>query len=223
MAATKVKLSQMQNVSPGTLVRGAGASPNRFGLSSVSGTPGTGDIFYTDATGDHYVQRLAAGSFNQILRIGSLGVPEWAVGQKFTGCRMLQNTAQSIATGVVTLVNFDTESWDSDGFADISTDANTVTIPAGLAGLYFVNAEFRTAAPGAAPTGTWTMATLVSSAGLSVVGGFALTNQQIRYNLCGFASLGTGATIELQVSHNLGVASNLNASSLIIQRVAALA
>ncbi|HVQ96141.1 MAG TPA: hypothetical protein VMU51_34290 [Mycobacteriales bacterium] len=51
-----------------------------------------------------------------------------------TGCRLRRVAAQSIPSGAVTAIAWDTEDEDTDAF--IAVTASTITIPAGLGGLY---------------------------------------------------------------------------------------
>lgn len=54
------------------------------------------------------------------------------------GCRIYHSTTQSINTGTVTPLAFDTEDFDTNGFHDTVTNNSRVTIPTGLDGFYLI-------------------------------------------------------------------------------------
>jgi hypothetical protein len=54
------------------------------------------------------------------------------------GCRLRRVAVQSVSSGVQTAISWDTEDQDTSGF--ITTTDTTVTVPAGLGGLYAVTA-----------------------------------------------------------------------------------
>lgn len=62
----------------------------------------------------------------------------WAASGR-TGVTALRNAAQSISPGSATLISWDAETGDSDGF--ITPTSTTVTIPTGLGGLYALTAR----------------------------------------------------------------------------------
>jgi hypothetical protein len=93
-----------------------------------------GDIdYYTSATTK---ARLGIGTAYQRLAVVS-GIPTW-VG--YQGCGLTDTTAtQAIGTGADTEPSqFDTETFDSNGYHAASN--NYMTIPVGLGGLYMVSA-----------------------------------------------------------------------------------
>lgn len=64
-----------------------------------------------------------------------------------TGCRLRRNAVQSVPSGVTTSITWDTEDQDTDGFITVSSD--TVTIPAGLGGIYAITLHAAGAVGGA--------------------------------------------------------------------------
>lgn len=60
-----------------------------------------------------------------------------------TGCRLRRAANQSISTNTKTNISWDTEDVDTDGF--ISVSSTTITIPAGLGGLYSITANVHSA------------------------------------------------------------------------------
>jgi len=64
----------------------------------------------------------------------------------FVGCRVYNNSAQSSSDGVDLTINFNQESFDSDGFHDNSTNNSRITIPSGKGGKYLVGASMTFAA-----------------------------------------------------------------------------
>lgn len=74
----------------------------------------------------------------------------WAATAGRTGVRLRRAAVQSIPDAATTAVSWDTEDYDSDGF--ITVPATTITIPAGLGGIYTISASCD---PVSAPTVRW--------------------------------------------------------------------
>jgi hypothetical protein len=102
-----------------------------------------------DAAGDLIVGtaadtagRLGIGTAGQVLKVNSGATAlEWGAasgGSTFSGCRVTNSIDQSISNTTRTIVTFDTESFDTDGFHSTSTNTGRMTIPAGKAGKYLV-------------------------------------------------------------------------------------
>jgi hypothetical protein len=71
----------------------------------------------------------------------SLGI-KWAApasGATFVGASVFNTGTQSISTATNTILTFNSELWDTDGFHSTSTNTGRFTIPAGKAGKYLVN------------------------------------------------------------------------------------
>lgn len=85
--------------------------------------------------------RIPIGSNGQILTADStqaLGL-KWATpasGSTFSGCSLYKSTDQSIANATTTIITFDSENYDVDGYHDNSTNNSRITIPSGKAGKF---------------------------------------------------------------------------------------
>ena len=125
-----------------------GASAIRTLGSSVDTTtkalnPSTtlGDIEYRSSTANTNT-RLGIGSTGQVLTVAS-GVPSWATPASptvsFAGASIYHSTqAQSIANNTATKLTFDSEYYDTNGYANAN---DKFTIPSGKAGYYRVNCQ----------------------------------------------------------------------------------
>jgi len=100
-----------------------------------------GDVIY--ATGSSAVTRLGIGTTGQVLTVAA-GVPSWATpaagGSSFSGCRVTNSVAQTTSNATRVAITFDTETIDTDGFHSTSSNTSRMTVPAGKAGKYEVNA-----------------------------------------------------------------------------------
>ena len=64
-----------------------------------------------------------------------------ASGSSFVGCALYDtNSTQSIASGTDTVVTFNSEDFDTDGFHSTVSNTGRITIPSGKNGKYLVNA-----------------------------------------------------------------------------------
>lgn len=66
----------------------------------------------------------------------TLGAPAGA--GALVGCRLRNSANQSLANAVFTVLTFDTETYDTDGFHSTSSNTDRITIPTGKGGYYFV-------------------------------------------------------------------------------------
>jgi hypothetical protein len=103
--------------------------------------PGTtlGDLAYSSATANTN-SRLGIGSTGQVLTVSS-GVPTWATpatGNTAVAVQCNKSGNQSINNSTVTIVTFDTETVDTDGFHSTVTNTDRLTVPSGKAGKYLV-------------------------------------------------------------------------------------
>jgi hypothetical protein len=91
-------------------------------------SPGEGDLTYLRDT-DRYE-----------IRSGSAWVRfnAWSSTAGRTGLVIRRAAAQSVNSGTLAPISWDTEDFDSDGF--IAVTATTITVPAGLGGLYSISA-----------------------------------------------------------------------------------
>ena len=103
----------------------------------------TGDTIYSSS--GTTPARLGIGSTGQVLTVAS-GLPAWstpASGSTFAGAQATfgasgQSFSQVIYTQV--LLSFNSESYDTDGYHNTSTNTSRMTIPSGKAGYYYINA-----------------------------------------------------------------------------------
>lgn len=89
----------------------------------------------TAATGA--IEEIAVGS-GLSLSAGSLTVSGSGAAH---GCRVYNNTTQSINSATDTLLTFNSEDDDTDAYHSVSSATSRITIPAGLGGLYDVMAS----------------------------------------------------------------------------------
>lgn len=93
-------------------------------------------------TGADTYARLAVGTNGQVLTADSTASTgmKWAAvsDPAFKGALAYLSANQSITTGTTTSLNWDTESFDTDGFHSTSSNTNRFTIPAGLGGKYLI-------------------------------------------------------------------------------------
>jgi hypothetical protein len=102
------------------------------------------------ATANDTPARLAVGTNGQVLTADSAETTglKWATpasGTTFSGASVgnTSASAQSIATATWTAINWATEDFDTDGYHSTSSNTSRITIPAGKAGKYLVNAFFQ--------------------------------------------------------------------------------
>ena len=100
----------------------------------------TGDTYYASAAGTP--ARLGIGTTDQVLKV-TAGVPAWstpaASTPTFVGCSIYQAGAgQTPANATETLLTFDAEFFDTNGFHSTSTNTERITIPTGYAGKYLI-------------------------------------------------------------------------------------
>ena len=92
------------------------------------------------ATANDTPARLAVGVNGETLiadSTASTGL-KWAKSPNFVGCSLFKSGAgtQSIPSATLTVVTFDSEIFDTDGFHSTSTNTSRITIPTGLGGKY---------------------------------------------------------------------------------------
>ena len=101
----------------------------------------TGDIYY--ASGANTPARLGIGSTGNVLTVAS-GIPSWAApasGSTFIGVKATMSSLASISNNTHTLLTFDTEDFDTNGFHSTSSNTGRITIPSGQNGYYQVILE----------------------------------------------------------------------------------
>jgi hypothetical protein len=105
------------------------------------------------ATADNTPARLAVGTNAQVLTADSTTATglKWATpasGSTFVGASAYKTGAQSVTSGTATLVTWDAEFFDTNGFHDNATNNSRMTIPAGYGGKYLVTAIVNPVAAG---------------------------------------------------------------------------
>jgi hypothetical protein len=98
-----------------------------------------GDILY--GTAADTVARLGIGTAGQVLKVNSgATAPEWGAAAATTavGCILYNTTNTTLANNTETVLTFDTELLDTDGFHSTVTNTGRITIPTGKGGKYFV-------------------------------------------------------------------------------------
>jgi hypothetical protein len=97
----------------------------------------TGDTIYSSSGSTP--ARLGIGSTGQVLTVAG-GIPSWATPATsgFVGCALYRSGAKTIANATATLIDFDAERIDTNGFHDNVTNNTRITIPTGYAGKYLV-------------------------------------------------------------------------------------
>jgi len=101
-------------------------------------TTTTGDIIYASAA--NTPARLGIGSTDQVLKVTG-GVPAWATlatGSTFVGAYATKTAAQTLTNNTDTILTWNAERFDTDGFHDNSTNNSRMTIPSGKGGKYLV-------------------------------------------------------------------------------------
>jgi hypothetical protein len=117
---------QIQNIGAGVVTITAGtATVNTAGSLAVSQYDG-GFLYFTSASSAIWFDYTQASSASA-----------------FVGCRITQSplASQSIANNTSTDLTFNSETYDTDGFHDTSTNTARITIPTGKAGKYAINAH----------------------------------------------------------------------------------
>ena len=131
--STVATLTGTQTLTNKTLTSPALTTP------TISTATTNGDLLY--GTGSGALQRLGIGSTSQVLTVAG-GVPSWATPASTTptdvGCSIYKSGNVTIADSTETLMTFNSEAWDTDGFHSTVTNTGRITIPTGKGGKYLV-------------------------------------------------------------------------------------
>jgi hypothetical protein len=132
-------------VTAGTGISGGGTS----GAVTITNSMATeitaaGDIIV--GTGSGTFDNLPIGTTGQVLTADTTVSPyqvKWstlATGTTFVGARVFDTATQSINNNTYTAATYTSESYDTDGFHDNSSNTSRLTIPTGKSGKYLINA-----------------------------------------------------------------------------------
>lgn len=138
-------------VTAGTGISGGGTS----GAVTITNSMATeiaakGDLIV--GTGSATFDNLGVGANGQVLTADSTVSPtglKWATASStpsFSGVYCGGTTTQSISATTQTIVTWDLEVYDTDGYHSTSTNTGRITIPSGKAGYYLVNVAIQYAA-----------------------------------------------------------------------------
>jgi hypothetical protein len=131
----------IEGVTAGVGISGGGTS----GTVTVTNSMATaidakGDL--VAGTGADTFAKLTVGANGTTLVADSAEATglKWAApsGASYKGVSLFGTTAQSIPNATNTIMTFDSESWDTDGFHSTSSNTSRITIPSGLGGKYLV-------------------------------------------------------------------------------------
>jgi len=103
----------------------------------------TGDIIYSSSGSTP--ARRAIGTTGQVLTVSG-GVPTWATpasGATFSGCSLRSSVDLTTTDATTLTVNFNTETFDVDGYHDNSSNTSRITIPSGKTGYFLISYNLR--------------------------------------------------------------------------------
>jgi len=100
---------------------------------------------------------------------GSAWVAITGSASSFSGVSLTKSAAQSIASVTTTLITWDVEDYDTDNFHSTSSNTERITIPAGKAGKYLIQARVSTV-----PNGTG-----IRSAGVQKNGSIGIVSMDL--------------------------------------------
>ena len=132
-------------VTAGTGISGGGTSGTVTVTNDMATTITTkGDLI--PGTGSGTYARLGVGTNGQTLvadSTASTGL-KWATAAStntVVGCSIYNSAVQTFSNSTATLVGFNSEYYDTDGFHDNTTNNSRITIPTGKSGYYFIAYE----------------------------------------------------------------------------------
>lgn len=129
------------------------------------------------------------------------------------GVEVKRNAALTVADAIATLVPFDTEISDSDGY--FTPTSTAITVPAGLGGVYLISVE------GIIPSGTlWTSFTLkINGAATAYPSGDMTAATSALGGITRLAVLAAGNTVTLEVLQNSGSTRTITVNAVRLLRI----
>jgi len=148
-ASGVVQLSDSTSTTSSVLASTPTATKSAYDLAAAAVPKSTvttaGDVIY--GTGSAAVTRLGIGTAGQVLTVNSgATAPQWstpASGATYVGANVFNSVSQNITTNVDTIVTFDSERNDTNGFHSTSTNTGRITIPTGYGGKYLITAQLK--------------------------------------------------------------------------------
>jgi len=100
----------------------------------------TGDMVYSSSGSTP--ARLGIGTTGQVITVAG-GIPSWATpstGSTAVGATAFTSSTQNTTQNVYTVINLNSEAFDTDALHSTSTNTSRLTIPTGKGGYWLVNA-----------------------------------------------------------------------------------
>jgi hypothetical protein len=169
---TTPQVGDITGVTAGVGITGGGTSGTVTVTNDMATTITTaGDLIY--GTGSGTYTRRGIGSTGNVLTVSG-GVPVWSApaANSFVGVSLVKSAVQAVANATDTLITWNTEDFDTSAFHDPTTNTDRITIPAGKAGYYLIEARVSFAA-----NATGIRSVSVKKNGATIVVGADLNNQ----------------------------------------------
>jgi CheY-specific phosphatase CheX len=180
----------IEGVTAGVGISGGGTSGTVTVTNSMATAITTaGDLI--KGTGSGTFDRLGIGATGDVLTVAA-GTASWAApagGTSFSGCAVKNSSGPTISNNTHTIVNYDTEIFDTDSYHSTATNTSRITIPAGKTGYYLVTARGQYgAAAGFTQLNVYKNGAEISAwsnAGTTTTGGTYMTNTGTYYLTAG--------------------------------------
>ena len=136
----------IEGVTAGTGISGGGTS-GTVTITNSMATEITAKADLIVGTGNAAFDNLPVGTNGHVLTADSTVSPtglKWAAPAAggFVGASIYNNASQSISNTTYTILNFNSEVFDTDTFHDTATNSSRITIPSGKDGKYLIVAKF---------------------------------------------------------------------------------